>query len=138
MAAFMTLLVTLCASAVLEEDCMTPMKKIECARSSRRQLTLDESWSSHTLFTHLINFEQHELHELLTAQSDHEYNLRPQPHTAMECAKPQAAIKLVSQADKNVSCKTHKPVQLISSSSCSMSETPAAFDATRPTTNEMN
>jgi len=30
----------------------------------------------------------------------------------MECAKPQAATKLVSQAGKNVSRKTRKPVQL--------------------------
>jgi len=50
MAAFMTLLVIPCASAMLEVDRMTPMKKIECARSSRRQLTLEESWSSLSVF----------------------------------------------------------------------------------------
>jgi len=30
----------------------------------------------------------------------------------MECAKPQAATKLVTQAGKNVSRKTRKPTQL--------------------------
>jgi len=33
-----------------------------------------------TLFSHLINSEQHVLHQLLPAQSDHHYNLRPRPH----------------------------------------------------------
>ena len=33
-----------------------------------------------TLFSHLMNSEQHVLHQLLPAQSDHHYNLRPRPH----------------------------------------------------------
>ena len=33
-----------------------------------------------TLFSHLMNSEQHVLHHLLPAQSDHQYNLRPRPH----------------------------------------------------------
>jgi len=33
-----------------------------------------------TLFSHLMNSELHVLHQLLPAQSDHHYNLRPRPH----------------------------------------------------------
>ena len=33
-----------------------------------------------TLFCHLMNSEQHVLHQLLPAHSDHHYNLRPGPH----------------------------------------------------------
>jgi len=33
-----------------------------------------------TLFSRLMNSEQHVLHQLLPAQSDHHYNLRPRPH----------------------------------------------------------
>jgi len=33
-----------------------------------------------TLFCRLMNSEQHMLHQLLPAQSDHHYNLRPRPH----------------------------------------------------------
>ena len=33
-----------------------------------------------TLFSHLTNFEQHVLHQLLPAQNDHDYNLWPRPH----------------------------------------------------------
>ena len=33
-----------------------------------------------TLFCRLMNSEQHVLHQLLPAQSDHHYNLRPRPH----------------------------------------------------------
>ena len=32
------------------------------------------------LFSHLMNTDQHVLHQLLPAQSDHHYNLRPRPH----------------------------------------------------------
>jgi len=32
-----------------------------------------------TLFSHFMNSEQHVLHQLLPAQSDHHYNLRPRP-----------------------------------------------------------
>ena len=33
-----------------------------------------------TLFSRLVNSELHVLHQLLPAQSDHHYNLRPRPH----------------------------------------------------------
>ena len=33
-----------------------------------------------TLFSRLPSLEQHIAHGLLTAQSDHDYNLRPRPH----------------------------------------------------------
>jgi len=33
-----------------------------------------------TLFSRLMNSEQHVLHQLLPAQSDHHHNLRPRPH----------------------------------------------------------
>jgi len=36
---------------------------------------------------------------------------RKPPQAAMECAKPQAATELVSQAGKNVSRKTSKPAK---------------------------
>jgi len=42
---------------------------------------------NNTLFSHLMNFKQHVLLQLLPAQSDHHYNLRPRPHNlSLSCA----------------------------------------------------